>query len=939
MNEWFAEPLDLWTVSQKADITLQVDEIRVPEELIDSEQVLRDLEKVDWAFTEDDTQYLSHDIHAYPAKFIPQIPAHLIARLSLPGELVLDPFGGSGTTAVEALRLNRRAISLDANPVASLLGKVKTTPPIKGVTDTELERLSIVVSSFLDEFGKRGDVLAQELTEKHRALIPDIPNIEKWFSFTSISELALLRHLILGIQDSVAQDIALLALSRIIVRVSHQESETRYVSKPKIVPPGFALKSFLADLHLVQRKVISTAKHVRDGSAVFHTLDTRKVTTDVLPHESVDLIVTSPPYPNAMDYHLYHRFRLYWLGYEPKELAHVEIGSHLKHQREQTGFSDYLEDMHQCLGPLHDALRPGRYAVFVVGDGVYKGALFHTAESLIEIAQEVGFEVCGNIERQIHKTKRSFIKAARRARSENIVILKKAAQPIKTRIAPPNYKMWDYEVDLRRRELEGLLGIHAENKDWTKEVTCEIPSYKFPHLRRLTFSHWINRDRTWQSLLENGDNTAGRRKEPKYVTHGIHDYKGKFYPQLAKSLMNIVGTAPGSTIMDPFCGSGTVLLEAYLNGFWGIGCDMHPLAAKISSAKVNILTVNRQQCDEVLSTFLARLEGSTAKIPSQIDWFAQDTLDEIFSWFPEPVVYKLNWILSSIESIGTLEIREFLQVLLSSIIRDVSQQEPRDLRIRRRKEPLGDAPVIELFAGKLRTQLERLRAYWSISTYQPHHPIPPRIISGDNRDWNTFARLGLGKDSVDLVITSPPYATALPYIDTDRLSLLVLFGMKSQERGILEKSITGSREITNTERASYEDLFHERERLDLPPHIVNFVKRIHDQNQLDNVGFRRKNRPALLMRYFLDMKAVLHNLASVLKPTADMFVVVGDSKTRVDGEMLRIPTTEFLVDVAESCGISCIEQIPISVTTENLKHIKNAIVENTILHFRRGTYT
>ncbi len=70
-------------------ITLQVGQIASSDELSNKEQVMSVLEQIDWSFTQENTQYLSHDIHPYPAKFIPQIPAHLISRLSLPGERVL----------------------------------------------------------------------------------------------------------------------------------------------------------------------------------------------------------------------------------------------------------------------------------------------------------------------------------------------------------------------------------------------------------------------------------------------------------------------------------------------------------------------------------------------------------------------------------------------------------------------------------------------------------------------------------------------------------------------------------------------------------------------------------------------------------------------------------------------------------------------------------
>src|SRR3990170_5961547 len=102
------------------------DEITCPDDLRSAKRVANAFQSIDWSFTTDDTGFLTHDLHPYPAKFIPQIPRTCIAQLSLPGELVLDPFGGSGTTALEAIRLGRRALSVDANAVGTLIGRVKT---------------------------------------------------------------------------------------------------------------------------------------------------------------------------------------------------------------------------------------------------------------------------------------------------------------------------------------------------------------------------------------------------------------------------------------------------------------------------------------------------------------------------------------------------------------------------------------------------------------------------------------------------------------------------------------------------------------------------------------------------------------------------------------------------------------------------------------------
>ncbi len=202
-------------------------EEEAPERLGDTNGIVADLEAIDWAFTTDNTGFLTHDLHPYPAKFIPQIPGHLIARLSLRGELVLDPFGGSGTTALEAIRLGRRALSLDANPVATLIGQVKTCN-IDRAASTALHAIRTGLTTRLFDLPA-----AEQLCAENEQYIPEIANIDKWFPLTSRGELAFIRSRITSIESETARSIALLALSRIVLSVSFQDSETRYSSKPR----------------------------------------------------------------------------------------------------------------------------------------------------------------------------------------------------------------------------------------------------------------------------------------------------------------------------------------------------------------------------------------------------------------------------------------------------------------------------------------------------------------------------------------------------------------------------------------------------------------------------------------------------------------------------------------------------------------------------------
>jgi DNA modification methylase len=890
------------------------------------------LHSIDWDFTNEDTSYLTHDIHPYPAKFIPQIPGNLIANLSFRGDLVLDPFGGSGTTAFEAVRMGRRALCIDANLVGILVGRVKTSK----LDNQALQALRALHSTLLSHLSQL-PTTPSELVQRFQQFIPPIPNIKKWFPPESCGELALIRSNLQGLESQTARDIASVAMSKIVTRVSFQDSETRYTSKPKIVNVGETIQMFLNALEEVVADVVRSAPELRYGVTRFVECDTRNLSEEEFPSESVDLVVTSPPYGNANDYHLYNRFRLFWLGADPRLLAKMEIGSHLRHQKEATGYSSYQAELLLCMKQSSRLLRPGRFAAFVIGDSLYNGTGYSGGETITSTGQGVGLDLVTIINRKIHGTKRSFPQTGRRLTQESLVIMRKPERRLLVNVRAMPYRLWPYEELLRIREVEKLAATNA--KPQGTNLLVDVNCRRYPPLKRLAFSHSVQEgqgasEKTWQTILENGIGLSeASRKDPKYVTHGLHQYKGKFYPQLAKSLINLADLRDGARILDPFCGSGTTLLEGYLNGLASYGCDLNPLAAKIARAKVGILELNPALITESIETLIEKLKEAPTQVPRETDQLAIQAIEEIQRWFPQPVIWKLNWMLRAIRSVSAGVLEDFLEVVLSSIIRDVSQQEPDDLRIRRRKLPIQDADVLGLFRQRLVTMYNRLISFWSIRGYSPHRFWKATAIAGDARDRTSFGAMGLEQNSIDFVLTSPPYATALPYIDTDRLSLLALFGMVAADRRPLEQHLTGSREITTSERVSFEEALS----VDnvLPENVMAFVRKLYATISHADVGFRRKNMPSLLLRFFRDMKQVLENVYWAMRQDALATVVIGDNTTNVDGQSVVIPTTKLVADLGMSIGLELLEEIPITVTTEDLFHIKNAIRRNLVLVFRK----
>ncbi|MBU2476692.1 site-specific DNA-methyltransferase [Candidatus Micrarchaeota archaeon] len=363
-----------------------------------------------WTFENYKTNYLTHNFHPFPAKFIPQIPNKLINNLSSESDVVLDPFCGSGTSLVEATILGRNAIGVDINPVSCLISEVKTTKLNLG----DVEEINDLLKELKEE--KNG------ITKKITIDPPEIPNINHWFQKNVIIEIQVIFSLIKKLNSRNAQNFCKCAMSAILLKHSNQKGETTYSSTNKNIISGAIFYSFDSKVKSMMKRMDEYSKE-RKNVNVKVFLDDSRYLKKV--KETVQLVVTSPPYPNAFDYYLYHRHRLYWLGFDPKEVKAKEIGSHLNYQRNGKGILDFEEDMKKCFERLYELIDEKGHCCFVIGDSIFNGKLVHNDKLIEKIANKIGFVTERNISRSIHDTKRSFTASARRAKGEHILILRK----------------------------------------------------------------------------------------------------------------------------------------------------------------------------------------------------------------------------------------------------------------------------------------------------------------------------------------------------------------------------------------------------------------------------------------------------------------------------------------------------------------------------------
>jgi site-specific DNA-methyltransferase (cytosine-N4-specific) len=350
-----------------------------------------------------DTNYLTHGLHPYPAKFIPQIPASLMDRFLGRASVIADPFCGSGTVAVEASLRGHTAYVSDSNPIAVLITRAKTTR--------------------LDKASRKSlAALRQELSARPRAgSHPSFKNIDHWFTEKMTSELAAIKETIYRICDNeIAKTLASAIFSAIVVKCSRQESDTRWVAVDKQTPAGFAFTLYDKKLTSALAAVEDFTQRARGrvNAERADARDLRNVTDGI-----VDLVITSPPYLNSYDYYLYHKLRMFWLGFDHYEVQRAEIGSRNKHCDEAAPVADYVSAMTKCLSEATRILAPSGVAAIIVGDSIVGGQKLDMDTVFIDIALRCGLSLFDRFSYCQRKYTRAFFANYRRESKQTHILL------------------------------------------------------------------------------------------------------------------------------------------------------------------------------------------------------------------------------------------------------------------------------------------------------------------------------------------------------------------------------------------------------------------------------------------------------------------------------------------------------------------------------------
>jgi DNA modification methylase len=424
----------------KEQLALPLDyPVHTTEREVSYNQRLVKLLRGDLNFHNDHSLYAAHNFHAFPAKFPPQLPQKFILSLTDPGDIVLDPMAGSGTTILEAYFANRLAIGFDIDPLALMISKTKVTP-------LNAERV--------DKFGYQVLCQARKKLVEQRQSLEQIRQIrwdekswefiDYWFTHENQLELIALIDEIDRIPDPAIRLFLRLAFSAIIITKSGGVSLALDLAhtrphRAKLVidqngreilreiqdePPkhlDILTKNLRSPIDEFEKRYKSNLRGISPSSEkmlppLLTWGDAQKIP---LRDDCVDLIVTSPPYAaNAIDYMRAHKFSLVWLGFPLEGLSQKRqtyiggetvnnvnleelptfakgIIDHLAKLDRKKGLTlhRYYSEMNRVLREMYRVLKPGKAAIVVVGSSIIRGIDTETQNSLAAIGKTIGFEV------------------------------------------------------------------------------------------------------------------------------------------------------------------------------------------------------------------------------------------------------------------------------------------------------------------------------------------------------------------------------------------------------------------------------------------------------------------------------------------------------------------------------------------------------------------
>jgi DNA modification methylase len=392
--------------------------------------------------------------------------------------------------------------------------------------------------------------------------------------------------------------------------------------------------------------------------------------------------------------------------------------------------------------------------------------------------------------------------------------------------------------------------------------------------------------RTTQATLEGGVTWSFLRsfsiKESHEFTHGLHIYPAKIVPQIARELIAKL-SEPLDTVLDPFCGSGTVLVESLMANRNSIGIDINTLALLL--ARVKTTPLSREVILETMMSIINRVEPR-AKTPLTLEEKASvERIPNVYHWFKPYVARELELLRAEIQQIADQSIRDFFQACFSATMYNVSNirkaDNPYFIRILHEDELAKHKPaVLTQFSKTVKQNSEAVKSIEHVRKGK----ASVRIINGNTRELVSL----IGEKSADLIVTSPPYGEETNTMDYARFSKLALYWL-----GLDGKHV---KEMKNKALGSHPKHWQEAE-------ISSKALR----GKLEEIAQKSQPRADEVYSFFYDYAICLKQMFEVCKVNSNCCIVIGDRTANG----IPIPNGKITRELCEDAGFTiseCIER-------------------------------
>ncbi|MFW9849990.1 MAG: DNA methyltransferase [Candidatus Thorarchaeota archaeon] len=374
----------------------------------------------DWTFNGADTKYMTHGLHAYPARMIPQVARKIILTYSEIGDVVWDPFCGSGSTLVESMLTGRVSLGTDLNPFATFLSKVKTTPIDSDTLRNTHAKLSRKISNVREK--------------QHGSIeIPKMHNVDLWYKEYVQHDLAVIKTAIGTIDEEPVRDFFRLCLAHTARETSNlKKSEFKIVrmkeeEQEKFNPDVYEVfKSNVRRCIPLMKSFVEALPKNFNQAKVFYA-DNRDAP---IKNNSVNLVVTSPPYGDhgtTVAYGQFSRYPAHWISLDYEEVKTVDrrgLGGrsprdfeenilessalddtywkvHDNSPKRAKQFFNFFFDYNQSIQSMFDKLKSGGHAGIVIGNRLMARVRIPTDKITAELGIAIGFQHVETIPRSI----------------------------------------------------------------------------------------------------------------------------------------------------------------------------------------------------------------------------------------------------------------------------------------------------------------------------------------------------------------------------------------------------------------------------------------------------------------------------------------------------------------------------------------------------------